>query len=319
MSQIHSIPDSKEDRKPWSIENPNGEVLVLHPSAEQVEPRVPQRLPCCCVKPTADLELDALDGDADQRPESAHRPHIRLMIAANGVAEGVGRRLVLVRVKFLKAGYACLRVLKALHLQQRVRLGRRPPELVFAVRASGLAQHHAFVALVEVREFKPFNVFSAGDLELREYDDADAVLQTLVPGQVVSIGFLDVVEGVEPDIGFALDTHDGAVGLAVDVVGERLSADQLAVVVLKVAELRLNVLVGNGLEGAGQDDAVADNGADAVEFGAEKKVVVGDFVPFDWGSEEGAEISHFASLLYCLLTLTQLRPPTLYGLLQPLQ
>jgi hypothetical protein len=41
-------------------------------------------------------------------------------------------------------------------------------------------------------------------------------------------------------------------------VGEWLTADQLAVVVLKVAELRLNVLVGDGLETAREDDAVDD-------------------------------------------------------------
>jgi hypothetical protein len=44
-----------------------------------------------------------------------------------------------------------------------------------------------------------------------------------------------------------------------------------------------------GLSERDRTTPLTDNGANAVEFGAEEKVVVGDFVPFDGGGKKRFE------------------------------
>jgi hypothetical protein len=62
-----------------------------------------------------------------------------------------------------------------------------------------------------------------------------------------------------------------------------------------MAEQGLDVSVGDRLEAAREYDSVDDDSADAVEFGAEEEIVVGEFVPVDGGGKKRFEGHCFLS------------------------
>ena len=217
------------------------------------------------IEASSNVELRSTAASYNKRPQVTSPRLSGLMTRTLGTSKFRDNCFISIVHPFLEAYDNGFVIDESLQLQQEPFLHCTAPVLVGRV---GAAQDQPLVPRSEDIFLHGQQLVEVTHQRLLELDDELAGADALRPVDVRCHRHLDVVEDVKGDQWRTVAAHDAAHRVAVAGLAGRAADDQLAVVVLEVAERALNVRVRDRLVAAAVDDAVAHDGSDAVEFWA---------------------------------------------------